>query len=96
MKILAAVRTGNRNITTFTGIAWFEATTNLVTKCELLCPDVLSDLTNESRDERVGVFVCGPESMKVSVASFCKNHTNLSSTNGVNGSIDFHSLSFYL
>ncbi|KAF3334279.1 ferric reduction oxidase 8 [Carex littledalei] len=58
--------------------------------------DVLSDLTNETRDERVGVFVCGPESMKVSVASFCKNHTNLSCTNGVNCCIDFHSVSFSL
>ncbi|KAJ4818957.1 Ferric reduction oxidase 8 [Rhynchospora pubera] len=58
--------------------------------------DVLSDLTNKIRDESIGVFVCGPDSMKVSVASFCKNHTKISCKNGLSRSVHFHSVNFSL
>ncbi|KAJ3701662.1 hypothetical protein LUZ61_005367 [Rhynchospora tenuis] len=58
--------------------------------------EVLSDLTNKTTDESVGVFVCGPESMKVSVASFCNNHTKISCKNGLNRSVNFHSVNFSL
>lgn len=65
-------------------------------KCELACADVLSDLTNETSDENVGVFVCGPESMKISAALFCKNKNKISCKDGLNSSVDFHSVNFFL
>ncbi|KAM0944172.1 putative ferric-chelate reductase (NADH) [Dioscorea sansibarensis] len=57
--------------------------------------DVLSELPRETGDAEVGVIVCGPESMRQSVASFCKTkgkkkrskHENL---------FNFHSINFSL
>jgi hypothetical protein len=65
-------------------------------KCKLACADVLSELTTETRDEGVGIFVCGPESMKVSVASFCKNQNKIGRKDGLSCTVDFHSVNFSL
>jgi NAD(P)H-flavin reductase len=80
----------------FTGTALLKANTNLIGKCKLASADVLSELTNETRDERVGVFVCGPESMVVSVASFCKNQNKIGCKDGSSCTVDFHSVNFSL
>lgn len=36
--------------------------------------DLLSELANKTVDSNVGVFVCGPDSMQRSAASFCRTH----------------------
>ncbi|KAJ3671746.1 hypothetical protein LUZ60_007825 [Juncus effusus] len=48
--------------------------------------EALEDFSKETRNENVGVFVCGPESMKASTALFCKNHNT---SNFVFNSINF-------
>ncbi|KAJ4751913.1 Ferric reduction oxidase 8 [Rhynchospora pubera] len=60
--------------------------------------DVLSDISNEStEDENIGVFVCGPDSMKESVASFCKGNPKIDNCkNGSSSSFVFHSVNFSL
>lgn len=37
--------------------------------------DVLAQEPIESEESRIGVFACGPSSLQVSVASFCKNYS---------------------
>ncbi|KAJ3701664.1 hypothetical protein LUZ61_005369 [Rhynchospora tenuis] len=59
--------------------------------------EVLSDISKETDNENIGVFVCGPDSMKESVASFCKSNPKINNVNnGSSSSFVFHSVNFSL
>ncbi|KAF5743732.1 putative ferric-chelate reductase [Tripterygium wilfordii] len=61
-------------------------------------PDILSEFANECGEDNVGVLVCGPETMKESVASVCR----LKAKGFITGAkkkkpyFSFHSLNFTL
>lgn len=59
---------------------------------------MLLQSSNEACGSRIGVFVCGPESMHKSVASFCKTYSRKISRDGKKPSVSFgfHSLNLSL
>lgn len=64
----------------------------------LNCADILSELSAEIEESKVGVFVCGPDSMQESVASFCR--ACLQKSNGGDKKkkrhFNYHSVNFSL
>ncbi|KAK9108212.1 hypothetical protein Syun_024223 [Stephania yunnanensis] len=58
--------------------------------------DVFSKMASQSGGSTVGVFVCGPESMKQSVAQLCKPNLHGLSAKRSTPSFCFHSLNFEL
>ncbi|MCE3215459.1 hypothetical protein HAX54_002448 [Datura stramonium] len=60
--------------------------------------DIFSQFANESKGSNIGVFVCGPETMKASVATTCHLHSNGFQSGGQdhNPFFSFHSLNFTL
>lgn len=64
----------------------------------ILSTDVLSELPRETGEDEVGVIVCGPESMKQAVASFCKTNGKKKHSGGTKHEnlFTFHSINFSL
>nr|CAD1820102.1 unnamed protein product [Ananas comosus var. bracteatus] len=59
--------------------------------------DILSELSAETEEQRVGVFVCGPGSMQESVASFCRKcNLKLKNDKSRKCFFDLHSINFSL
>ncbi|KAK9119829.1 hypothetical protein Scep_017922 [Stephania cephalantha] len=58
--------------------------------------DIFSKIASQSGGSTVGVFVCGPESMKQSVAQLCKPNLQGLSAKRSTPSFCFHSLNFEL
>lgn len=59
--------------------------------------DIISNFTRESGGSDIGVLVCGPEAMKGSVASACRQAlVSQRDAKGKRPNISFHSLNFTL
>ncbi|KAJ8536506.1 hypothetical protein K7X08_034907 [Anisodus acutangulus] len=60
--------------------------------------DIFSQFANETKGSNIGVFVCGPETMKESVATTCQLHSNGFQSGGQDHKpfFSFHSLNFTL
>ncbi|XP_059304001.1 ferric reduction oxidase 8, mitochondrial [Lycium ferocissimum] len=60
--------------------------------------DMFSQFSNESKGSNIGVFVCGPETMKESVATTCQLLSNAFQSGGQDHKpfFSFHSLNFTL
>uniref|UniRef100_A0A1D1ZD15 Ferric reduction oxidase 8, mitochondrial n=1 Tax=Anthurium amnicola TaxID=1678845 RepID=A0A1D1ZD15_9ARAE len=57
--------------------------------------EILEDLYDQTGESKVGVFVCGPDSMQESVASFCKKHQKFNEKR-TKHTPAFHSIKFSL
>lgn len=58
--------------------------------------DVFREFGNEMGGSDVGVLVCGPESMKQSVAVACRQRSKVFKTGAKKTNFCFHSLTFDL
>ncbi|MQL98196.1 hypothetical protein Taro_030904 [Colocasia esculenta] len=58
--------------------------------------EILEALYEQTERADVGVFVCGPDSMQESVASFCKKHQKFTEHGRQKRTLAFHSIKFSL
>lgn len=58
--------------------------------------DIFTKIPNEMGGSNIGVLVCGPETMKESVAAICQQRSHGFKAGGEKANFYFHSLNFNL